>query len=72
VSGDYHGDPVARAVGRLAVLSPDARRAERLRERCRRRMRRPPRARFVVPALFTGLCLLYLIALVHDSMALLR
>ena len=72
MTGAEGRDPVDRAVHRLAVLAPDQHRAAAVRERCRRRLRRPSPARLVVPALFTGLCLLYLTALVHDALALLR
>jgi hypothetical protein len=72
VSGAGGGDPVDRALYRLAVLAPDQDRVAAVRERCRRRMRRSSPARLVVPALCTGLCLLYLTALVYNALALLR
>jgi hypothetical protein len=72
VSRGFGADPVERAVSRLVVLPPDPRRATRVRARCRHRMQRASKARLVVPALFTGLCLLYLSALVHDALAVLR
>ena len=68
---DDASDPVLRSLGRLTVLTPDDRRAARLRERCRAQMRRPPKPRRVLgPALFTGLCVLYLSALVLDVLRL--
>jgi hypothetical protein len=53
------------------VLSPDARRAALVRERCRARMRRAPEPRRMLgPALFGSLCVLYLAALVLDVLRL--
>ena len=68
---DDASDPVVRGLGRLAVLTPDERRAARLRERCRAQMRRRPTPKPVLgPALFTGLCVLYLSALALDVLRL--
>jgi hypothetical protein len=68
---DDSSDPVLRSVSRLALLTPDERRAARLRERCRTRMRRAPKPeRTLGPVLFTGLCVLYLSALVLDVLRL--
>ena len=68
---DDVSDPVVRGLGRLPVLTPDARRAARLRERCRAQLRRTPKPRRVLgPALFTGLCVLYLSALFLDVLRL--
>ena len=64
---DDASDPVLRSIRGLAVLTPDERRAAQLRERCRAQMRRAPKpVRRLGPALFTGLCALYLSALVLD------
>jgi hypothetical protein len=64
-------DPVMLSLSRLAVLTPDERRAAQLRVRCRARMQRSPTPRGVLgPALFTGLCVLYLSALVLDVLRL--
>jgi len=52
-------------------LTPDERRAERFRERSRSQMRRPPKPGSVLgPVLFTGLCVIYLGALVLDVLRL--
>ena len=60
-------DPILRSISRLAVLTPDERRAAQLRERCRAQMRRAPKPeRRLGPVLFTALCVLYLSALVLD------
>lgn len=61
-------DRILRQVSQLTVLTPDERRAERLRARCRARLApRPSRTpRLFGPAAFAGLCLLYLSAIVHD------
>ena len=70
---DDASDPVVRGLGRLAVLTPDERRAARLRERCRAQMRRRPTPKpkpVLGPALFTGLCVLYLSALALDVLRL--
>jgi len=68
---DDASDLVLRSISRLAVLTPDERRAAQLRERCRARMRRAPKPeRRVGPVLFTGLCVLYLSALVLDVLRL--
>lgn len=64
-------DLVLRSISGLVVLTPDERRAERLRERCRSHMRRAPKPRSVLgPVLFTGLCVIYLSALVLDVLRL--
>jgi len=71
VIADDASDPVLRSLGRLPVLTPDERRAARLRERCRARMRPAPTpSRVLGPALFTGLCVLYLSALFLDVLRL--
>ena len=68
---DGASDPVLRSISRLAVLTPDERRAAQLRERCRAQMRRAPTPeRRLGPVLFTGLCVLYLSALVLDVLRL--
>lgn len=68
---DDASDPVLRALSRLPVLSPDERRAARLRARCHARLRRAPEPkRSLGPVLLTGLCVLYLSALVLDVMKL--
>jgi hypothetical protein len=55
----------------LTVLTPDERRAAQLRARCRAKMRLAPRPRRALgPALFTGLCVLYLWALAFDVLRL--
>lgn len=61
-------DQLLRQVSQLSVLTPDERRAERLRARCRARLfPRPPKMPNPVwPAAFAGLCLLYLSAIVYD------
>lgn len=62
-------DHLLRQVSRLTVLAPDERRAERLRAHCRAKLaQRPARAaqRPFGPAIFAGLCLLYLSAIVRD------
>jgi hypothetical protein len=72
VNVDDASDPVLRSISRLAVLTPDERRAARLRKRCRAQMRRAPKpVRRLGPVLFTGLCVLYLSALVLDVLRLL-
>jgi hypothetical protein len=64
---DDASDPVLRNISRLAVLRPDDRRAAQLRERCRNRMRRAPKPEGRLgPVLFTGLCVLYVSAVVLD------
>jgi len=64
-------DPVLRGISELTVLTPDARRAAVLRERCRARLRRAPEPRRTLgPALFGSLCVLYLAALVLDVLRL--
>jgi hypothetical protein len=66
-------DPVLRSITALQVLTPDERRAERLRERCRSQMQRAPTPRSVLgPVLFTSLCITYLSALVLDLLRLRR
>jgi hypothetical protein len=71
VIGDDASDPVLRRISRLPVLIPDNRRAAQLRARCRARMQRAPQPRRVLgPALFTGLCVLYLSALAFDVLRL--
>ena len=68
---DDASDPILRSISRLAVLTPDERRAAQLRERCRAQMRRTPKPeRRLGPVLFTGLCVLYLSALVLDVLRL--
>ena len=54
----------------LVVLTPDERRAERFRERCRSQMRPAPEPGVLGPVLFTGLCVSYLLALVLDVLRL--
>lgn len=64
-------DPLLRDLSRLAALTPDERRAVRVRARCRARMRREPRPRRMLgPVVFAGLCVLYLTALVIDVLRL--
>jgi len=68
-------DHLLRPVSQLTVLTPDERRAERLRARCRARLApRPARAarRPFGPAIFAGLCLLYLSAILHDVLQVIR
>lgn len=69
---DHDTDPILRSVSRLQLLTPDEGRAERLRARCRDRLaqRAPANSPRFVPALITGLCVLYLSALVHDVLRL--
>ena len=68
---DDASDLVLRSISRLAVLTPDERRAAELRERCRAQMRRAPKpVHRLGPVLFTGLCVLYLSALVLDALRL--
>ena len=64
-------DLVLRSVGQLPVLTPDELRSAQLRARCRARLQRPPQPkRRLGPALFTGLCVLYLSALALDVLRL--
>ena len=69
---DHDTDPILRSVSRLQTLTPDEGRAERLRARCRARLRRraPEKARRFGPALIAGLCIVYLSAIVHDVLRL--
>ncbi len=69
---DHDTDPLLRSVSHLQVLTPDEGRAERLRARCRARLaqRAPANNPRFVPALITGLCLVYLSAIVHDVLRL--
>ncbi len=68
---DDAADPVALRLRRLERLAPDQRRAEQVRERCRARLRRPPPAQSRLgPVLVTGLCVLYLSAIVVDVLRL--
>jgi hypothetical protein len=68
---DDASDLVLRSISRLAVLTPDDRRAAQLRARCRAQMRRAPKPeRRLGLVLFTGLCVLYLSALVLDVLRL--
>lgn len=68
---DDAADPIVRSLRRLAMLAPDERRAAQVRERCRARMRRPPTQKHRLgPVLVTGLCVLYLSALVLDVLRL--
>ena len=68
---DDSSELVLRNVSQLPVLTPDERRAAQVRARCRDRMRRPPESgRKLGPVLFTGLCVLYLSALVLDVLRL--
>lgn len=71
---DDASDPILRSVGRLPVLTPDDRRAERLRARCRAKLARraEPKERTFGHALIAGLCLIYLSAVVYDVIRLLR
>ena len=71
MTADDAPDPVLLGVSRLTVLTPDERRAALLRERCRARMRRTPKRKPALgPALFSGLCVLYLAALLLDVLRL--
>ncbi len=68
---DDASDLVPRGISRLAVLTPDERRAALLRERCRAQMRRAPKpVRRLGSVLLTGLCVLYLSAIVLDVLRL--
>jgi hypothetical protein len=68
---DDASDRVLRSLRQLPMLSPDERRSAQLRARCRARMRRAPKPeRSLGPVLFTGLCVLYLSALVLDVLRL--
>ena len=69
--GDDASDPFLRGLEQLAALTPDERRAVRLRARCHAQLRRAPEPqRRLGPVLFTGLCVLYVSALVLDVMKL--
>jgi hypothetical protein len=71
VIADDDRDPMLDRIGPLTVLAPDEPRAARLRARCRAKMQRASRPRRALgPALFTGLCLLYLWALAVDVLRL--
>jgi hypothetical protein len=71
VTADDASDPVMLGISRLTVLTPDVRRAALLRERCRARMRHTPKRKHALgPALFSGLCVLYLAALLLDVLRL--
>ena len=61
-------DPILRQVNQLPGLTPDQRRADRVRARCRARLvpPAPKKRRQLVPTLLAGVCLLYLSAIVHD------
>ena len=65
---DCTEDPILRPVSRLPGLTPDRRRADRVRARCRAKLAPPARKQGSVmePALLAGFCLLYLSAIVHD------
>ena len=68
---DETPDLVLRSISELVVVTPDERRAQRFRERSRSQMRRAPKPGSVVgPALFAGLCVIYLGALVLDLLRL--
>lgn len=68
---DDAADPVVRKLRQLEMLAPDQRRAERVRERCRAQLRRPPpRQSRLAPALVAGLGVLYLSAIVLDVLRL--
>jgi hypothetical protein len=68
---DDASDVVLLGLSRLAVLTPDERRAAQVRARCRARVRRAPKpGRLLGSVLFTGLCVLYLSALVLDVLKL--
>ena len=70
MTADDAPDPVLLGINRLTVLTPDERRAALVRERCRARMRHAPkRKRALGPALFGGLCVVYLTALLLDVAA---
>ena len=69
---DSPSDPVARALACLIPLAPDKARSAHVRQRCQARMRHTRPVRMLVPALLTGLCMLYLSALVLDVLRLLR
>lgn len=68
MSPDCDDDPILRHVSQLPQLPPDRRRADRVRARCRARLAPSvsKRQRDMAPALFAGLCLLYLSAIVYD------
>jgi hypothetical protein len=64
-------DQVLRGISELTVLTPDARRAALVRDRCRARLRRAPQPpQTLGPALFGSICVLYLTALVLDVLRL--
>jgi hypothetical protein len=71
VNVDDTSELVLRGVSQLPVLTPDQRRSAQVRARCRARMRRAPKPeRRLGPVLLTGLCVLYLSALVLDVLRL--
>jgi hypothetical protein len=67
-------DPILRRMSELTVLTPDDRRAERVRLRCRAALKQPALSerRLVGPALLASIGLIYLSALVHDVLQLRR
>ena len=68
---DEQSDPVLRSVSELPMLTPDEQRSARIRARCRAKMQREPKPpRRLGPALFTGLCVLYVSALLLDVLRL--
>ncbi len=69
---NHDTDPILRSVRQLQVLAPDGGRAERLRARCRARLKHPGRVkdRRLGPALIAALCVLYFSAIVHDVLRL--
>lgn len=68
---DDASDLVLRSVSQLPALTPDQQRSAQLRARCRARMRRGPKPEHRLgPVLFTGLCVLYLSALLLDVLRL--
>ena len=68
---DDASDRVLRSLSQLPMLTSDEQRSAQLRARCRARMRpaQKPKRR-LGPVLFTGLCVLYLSALVLDVLRL--
>jgi hypothetical protein len=71
VSIDDAADLVQRRISGLVVLTPDEQRAEQFRRRCRAQMRCTPKPRsMLAPVLLTGLCMIYLGALVLDLLRL--
>jgi hypothetical protein len=71
MSIDDAADLALRSVSQLPPLRPDERRSAQVRARCRAQLRRArkPRRR-LGPVLFTGLCVIYVSALVLDVLRL--